>query len=389
MKVLFLATRDWYDPECAGGDNIMWEYARYLSSVGNEVTYVAAGYSGAPKAEHLDGLEVIRLGRIHTLWFRTFVYYFTRARGRFDVVVAEGFGGSRIPRLVPLYVTEPIVTEWHQVYRDLFAAQYPKLMGGPLNTLERVSAWVHRNTIVRAGTEEVKRAFVEQLGFKAEKIFVLPVSIREEWLADQALPATSEPNLLWLGKIRKYKRPDHVIQAMATVVKQFPDARLTIAGRHDDRAYERRLYELVTRLHLDANVDFRFNVSEEEKQELLRRSRALVVSSAVEGFGIVVLEANSCGVPVIASSGVPEGAVRGGENGLRYPFGDIRALAVEICRILADPELHRSLSENARAFAQRFGWRSIGAQYATVIEGVATRSRASFKQTQLEHESPK
>ncbi len=388
MRVLFLATRDWYHPESAGGDEVMWEYARYLSSAGNQVTYVAAGYKGAPKAEQLDGLEVIRLGRVHTLWLRSFVYYFTRARGRFDVVVVEGFGGSRIPRLAPLYIGEPIITEWHQVYRDLFAAQYPRLMRGPLNLLERATARTHRNTFVRAGTDEVKRDFVQQLGFQADRIFVLPVSIRDEWLGNHAFPPSPEPNLLWLGKVRKYKRPDHVIRAMEAVVKQFPEARLTIAGRHDDRAYEARLHDLVGQLHLQSNVEFRFNIGEEEKQNLLRRTRALVVSSAVEGFGIVVLEGNSCGVPVIASSGVPEGAVRAGFNGLRYPFGDIDALAAAICRLLGDDELHRSLSEQSREFAQRFGWGDIGARYAAMIETIASGKAATFRAGLLEHEAP-
>ena len=54
--------------------------------------------------------------------------------------VAEGFGGSRIPRLAPLYVKEPVITEWHQIHRDLFAVQYPRLFNGPLNLLERLTA---------------------------------------------------------------------------------------------------------------------------------------------------------------------------------------------------------------------------------------------------------
>jgi glycosyltransferase involved in cell wall biosynthesis len=314
------------------------------------------------------------LGRIHTLWLSSFLYYLAHSRGRVDVVIAEGFGGSRIPRLAPLYVSEPIVTEWHQVYRPLFAAQYPKLMNGPLNLLERITAWVNRNTVVRAGTEEVKRDFVDQLGFNEAKVFVLPVCIRDEWLTDEPRASTEQPQLVWLGKIRKYKRPDHAIRAMPTVMKRFPRARLTIAGRHDDLAYERHLRELVSRLRLEATVDFRFNISEREKRVMLLDSRVLVLPSAVEGFGIVVLEANSCGVPVIASSGVPEGAVRDGYNGLRYPSGDIDALAGAMCRVLEDADLHRTLSENAKAFAQAFGWASIGQQYVAVIERVAARN---------------
>ena len=82
----------------------LWENARYLASVGHDVTFVAAGYAGAPKNETLDGIKVVRLGGLHSLWLRTFIHYMTACRGRYDVVIAEGFGGSRIPRLTPLYV---------------------------------------------------------------------------------------------------------------------------------------------------------------------------------------------------------------------------------------------------------------------------------------------
>ena len=296
----------------------------------------------------------------------------TRGRGHFDVVVAEGFGGSRIPRLTPLYVREPILTEWHQVHRDLFAAQYPKVLGGPLNLLERTTARFHRNTLVRAGTVEWKSAF-EGLGFKPEKIFVVPVSIREDWLSERDDGPVKRPRILWLGKVRRYKRPDHAIRAMASVVKQIPKAQLTVAGRPDDGAYGRELEKLAADLGLEDNVTFLFNLSEGSKQDLIRRQRVLVVPSAVEGFGIVVLEANALGVPVIASSGVPEGAVRHGMNGLRYPYGDIPALAANICQVLQDDDLYARLSEAGRVFARKFAWRKVGAQYAEYVERAARK----------------
>src|SRR5260370_6788428 len=144
-------------------------------------------------------------------------------RGRFDVVVAEGFGGSRIPRLAPLYVKEPIITEWHQIHRDLFAVQYPRLMSGPLNLLERMAAWVSRDTLVRAGTDEWKLSF-PSIGFKPSNIFVVPVSIREEWLtAPQASLASS--TILWLGKLRAFHGPHTAVIAVAR-----GGSRLLLAG---------------------------------------------------------------------------------------------------------------------------------------------------------------
>jgi glycosyltransferase involved in cell wall biosynthesis len=368
--VLFLATRDWYNPATTGGDNTMWENARYLASVGYDVTFVAAGFQGAPGRETLDGMHVIRLGGIHSLWLTTFVNYMRRWRGKFDLVVAEGFGGSRIPRLSPLYVTEPIITEWHQIHRELFAVQYPRLMNGPLNLLERLTAWVHRNTLVRAGTDEWKQAF-PTLGFKPDNVFVVPVSIRDDWPRPLEESRPAEPTILWLGKLRRYKCPHHAIEALPEVLRNVPAAKLVIAGRRDDLDYERELRRLADRLGIVRQVEFRFDLAEAEKRQLIRESRLLVVPSSVEGFGIVALEANACGVPVVASSGVPEGAVRDGFNGLRYQFGDIQALAATIVKLLQDQALYSNLSQNASNNAKLFRWDLVGAEFEKVVREAA------------------
>jgi glycosyltransferase involved in cell wall biosynthesis len=366
LKVLFLATRDWNNPATTGGDNTMWENARYLASVGHEVTFVAAGFAGAAKRETLDGINVIRLGGIHSLWMSTFVGYMRSWRGRFDVVVVEGFGGSRIPRLSPLYVREPVITEWHQIHRDLFAVQYPRLMNGPLNLLERVAAWVHRNTLVRAGTDEWKQAF-PTIGFKPDNVFVVPVSIRDDWLGQSHGTRSTEPNILWLGKLRRYKCPDHIIRAMPAIIDKIKMARLVIAGRSDDLRYEKELRGLTKKLGVQGSVEFRFDLSERSKRGLIQDSRVMVLPSAVEGFGIVVLEANAYGLPVVASSGVPVGAVRDGHNGLRYEFGNIEALAKGVVKVLRDPVLYSTLSSNASINAKRFSWSRVGAEFETVV----------------------
>lgn len=372
LKVLFLATRDWYNPATTGGDNTLWENARYLASVGHEVTFVAASFRGAAKVEAVEGIRVVRLWGIHSLWFWTFAYYITRWRGHFDVVVAEGFGGSRIPRLAPLYVAEPIITEWHQIHRDLFAAQYPKLMNGPLNLLERVTAWVHRNTLVRAGTEDWEQAF-PTIGFKPANVVLVPVSIRDDWLEGPAANDSTEPTVLWLGKLRRYKCPDHAARAMKSVLEHVPTARLVIAGRRDDRKFEVELRHLVQDLGIQQSVDFHFDLSDLEKRELMRTVRVLVVPSAVEGFGIVVLEANASGVPVVASSGVPEGAVRDRVNGLRYPYGDIKSLAHRLIELFEDDDLHSRLSRNAREGASRYRWSRVGAEFERLVSLAVTR----------------
>jgi glycosyltransferase involved in cell wall biosynthesis len=353
----------------------MSEYARYMSYAGHKVTFVASRFRGASTREVIDGVEIVRLRGLTSLWLLTFLYYFRNGRSNYDVVVAEGFGGSRIPRLTPLYVREPIITEWHQIHRDLFAAQYPRVFVPALNLLERVTAYFHRNTFVRVATVEWQAAF-PRLGFRKENIALVPVGIREDWLNGEDAAQVLKPNVLWLGKFRRYKCPHHLVLAMPDVLKAVPSAHLLLAGRHDDLRYEAYLRRLVSELGLDESVEFQFDVSEERKRVLIRESRLLALPSSVEGFGIVVLEANACGVPVVASSGVPDGAVREGENGLKYQFGDIHGLAKVLIRMLMDNELHDYLSGNARRFAKGFGWQTVGAQFEQLVEKAAQRARA-------------
>jgi glycosyltransferase involved in cell wall biosynthesis len=335
---------------------------------------VAAGYPGAARHETIDGIKVERLRGIHSLWLTTFLRYVARHRGRYDVVVAEGFGGSRIPRLAPLYVREPIITEWHQVHRDLFAAQYPPLLNGPLNLLERATARVHRDTLVRAGTDDWRDAF-PSIGFRADNVFVVPVSIRDEWLAQQNGSPSQEPVILWLGKLRRYKSPHHAIEALPAVREAVPDARLVIAGRRDDLAYQGELEAMVSRLGLGSAVKFRPDLTEREKRDLIHESRVMAVTSAVEGFGIVVLEANASGLPVVASSGVPKGAVRDDFNGRRYPYGDIAALADRLIQLLTDGALYARLSKNALEYSKRFSWSRVGAEFEEVVQRAAAARR--------------
>jgi glycosyltransferase involved in cell wall biosynthesis len=370
LRVLFLATRDYRNPAAAGGDINMWECARYLAFRGHTVTFVASSFRQSPDEETIDRIHVVRVGPLLSVALRTFVYYMLRCRGRYDVVVAEGFGGSRIPRLTPLYVKAPIVSEWRQLHRELFAAQYPSVLLPLLNLSERATAFVHRKTFVLAYTPEWKEAFA-RFGFRRENIVVVPVSIREEWVDRERNAPVAEATIAWIGKFRRYKCPDHIIRAMPAIIRERPDARLILAGRHDDRRYEDELAALVGRLGLASNIEFRFDLAEREKHRLLSGCRLFVLPSSVEGFGIVVLEANACGVPVVASTGVPESVVSEGRNGLRYPFGSLEDLAASSLRVLNDDALYLRLSVGGTQFVREFTWKRVGAAYESALERLA------------------
>src|SRR5690348_8364347 len=77
LRVLFLASRDIRHPANTGGDIGLWERAVYLAGEGHEVKMMASTFPGAPPREIIDGVTVVRMGGLLSLWWRTFLYYMT------------------------------------------------------------------------------------------------------------------------------------------------------------------------------------------------------------------------------------------------------------------------------------------------------------------------
>ena len=371
MRLLFLVGRHETDPRAAGGDIMGPTYARYLAEVGHEVTYLTSSYPGAPPRERRDGVEILRLGRPELLAWHMYRFY-KRWGDRYDLVYEEAIGGARVPFSAPLYVKQPLLTAWYQVNRPVFVQQYGRWLGRGLSVLERWLARLHREAKIVA-LSEARRNDLLGLGFRAEQVSILPPVAVEDGLPQPPDVVGREPLIVWLGKLRRYKCVHHAVEAMPAVTRACPEARLVIAGRRDDEAYERDLRQQIDRLGLRGSVDFVFDLSEEAKRDLLGRAQMLVLPSPVEGFGIVVLEAGAQGTPAVASEGVPEEVVREGYNGLRVPFADHRRLADAVTRLLLSPDLHATLSHNAIAHAATFSKSALVAKLEELLGAAVGR----------------
>ncbi len=373
MKILFLVSRDSLHPASAGGDIQANEWAKFLAGKGHSVTYVCGTFKGSRKKEIIDGVEVIRVGPGHLLFLDTFFYYMLNCRGKYDVVYEEVISGAQLPLVAPLYVREPIIAAWHQRNSLIILYQFPKPLRPILNLAEKCLVYVHRNVIIRVPSTDRIKELVD-LGLPLENLKVIPASIPDEWTHIE-VTSRREPLIVWLGKIRRYKCPHHVILAMKQVCQECPEAKLIIAGKREDVKYEKELRHLAQKTGIKENVEIMTNLTEIEKRDLLLRAKVLVLPSPIEGFGIVVLEANACGTPVIASSGVPEDAVQHLNNGLRYPFGDIPALYRSILQVLRDDELYAHLTSNSLTFVHQFAWSKVSARFEDLVGQVAEQRK--------------
>src|SRR5690606_22518693 len=151
-------------------------------------------------------------------------------------------------------------------------------------------------------------------GFRREQMTVIPNGVDLEFYSpDPATPRFEEPTLLYLGRLKRYKRVDLILLAAARLRDSGVRFRLIIAGRGDAADDLRALRD---RLGLADVVDMPGYVDDEEKRRLFRRAWVHVLTSPKEGWGISNIEAAACGTPTVASDspGLRD-SVRHGETG--------------------------------------------------------------------------
>ncbi len=175
-------------------------------------------------------------------------------------------------------------------------------------------------------------------------------------------PATPSTNprgyLLYAARLQPLKGPDLAIGALAEVPAELrPD--LLIAGdvSVDFAAYEADLHALVAAHGLGDAVHFIGPQSRERLAALMRGARIVLVPSHSETFGLIALEAESCGTPVIASAagGLREAVVHG-ETGQLMDSRQPEDWGTAITRLLAKPQRLARMGVVAQIHARRFDW---------------------------------
>jgi len=365
-RALFLAGRDGLHPGAAGGDHQAWQWAKHLASSGWTVEYVAQSVPGRPQTEACAGISVLRLGTGPALAWRAAMHYRRNAR-TIDLVYEDPIGAGRIPYLAPLYSRAPVIAVWHQVSGDLLRSLHPGPVAAAMSLAERAIALCYRRALLWAPSAERAAEITHELRIPRSRIVVVPPTLADG-IDVAAQPSPAARHVLCMGLMRPYKNFEHVIEAMVKVRAEVPSAILVIAGRRSGAAYEDSLRQAVESSGLRSAVQFRFDISDGDRQDLMRQAATLVLPSLLEGFGIVSIEANAEGTPVVASSGVPVAAVEDAVNGLRYPFGDIGALAGCLVRLLKDDDLRHRLGVGAIAHAHALTVDAVAPQFDALVE---------------------
>lgn len=188
----------------------------------------------------------------------------------------------------------------------------------------------------------------------------------------------------FVGRIQPHKGPEVLVRAVAEMITHSPYLRAKLAlviigGASGSGAAEpERLKALAKFLGVEDVVHFMPPIDREELPDWYRASDLVCVPSYSESFGLVALEAQACGTPVVATAvGGLRAAVADGISGSLVDGHDPRAWSAVISRLLADPTRRLLLSLGAINHASNFGWESTARRTLDVYDWVLSRGEES------------
>lgn len=269
---------------------------------------------------------------------------------RFDIIHAHfGPNGLRALRLKQAGIPGKYLTTFH----GYDVTQYIKARGSD----------VYRQ-LLRQGdlftyNSEATKAKLLRLGCPAEKLVKLPMGVDLSGI--QFRERTMEPgqkvNLLSVGRLVEMKGREYAIRAVARTARKFADLQYNIAG---DGPLRESLHKLIDDLHVADKIRLLGWVSSEKLESLYRDSHILLHPSVtasdgnMEGQGVVLLEAQAHGLPVLATehSAFPETIVPG-KSGFLVPERDAAALADKLEYLLEHPEIWPKMGKQGRLHVEQ------------------------------------
>lgn len=371
MKLLVVNWQDRLNPQAGGAEIHLHEVFGRLAARGHQVTLLVSSWPGAEPRVRLDGMDVHRVGGRYTFNVAASGYYQRHLRNlEFDLLVEDL---NKVPLFAPYWAREPVTLVVHHLFGTTAFQEASFPLAAATWLLEKPIPKVYGRIPTVAVSESTAQDLVAR-GFDRSGISVIPNGVDLTFYSPSpSSPKAPDPLVLYLGRLKRYKRVDLVIRAFAGVLADYPRARLIIAGQGDARP---ALEQLVAELNLGDSVEFAGFVTEEQKANLFRHAWVHMLTSSKEGWGITNIEAAACATPTIASD-VPglRDSIQDEVTGFLVPHGDVAALTTRLKEVIANPELRARLSAQALSFARQFAWDATADRMEAFLQSAITDSQ--------------
>jgi D-inositol-3-phosphate glycosyltransferase len=390
----------------AGGLNVyVVEVARRLAERGVEVDIFTRAVSREqpPVAELAPGVLVRHLtagpfedldksdlpGQLCQFTFELLRAEAAHAPGRYDLVHGHYWLSGQVGAVAKERWGVPLVQSMHTLAKVKNASLAAGDALEPAVRLRGEDEVVAAADRLIANTDDEARQLISRYDASPGRVAVVNPGVNlslfrpgSQRLARQQLGLPADGVVLvFAGRVQPLKAPDVVLRAAAAMITADPSLarRLTIAfvggpsgtGRADPDG----LLELAARLGLADLIRLEPPCPQPELANWYRAASIVMVPSYSESFGLVALEAQACGTPVVAAAvgGLPT-AVRDGFSGVLVDSRDPAAYARAASDLIAAPQTLARLGRGAREHASRFGWSATVDRLVELYSDVMTES---------------
>ena len=254
---------------------------------------------------------------------------------------------------------------------------------------------VERAAALIANTDAEAAALISLYGAQPEKVNVIApgVDLNEFSLADGKSESRKRLNIApdamlisFVGRIQPHKGPEVLVKSVAEILRVWPELRakfaLVIMGENSGSGHNEleKLKNYAKFLEIENVMHFVPPVKRSELADWYRASDLVCMPSYSESFGLVALEAQACGTPVIATAvGGLRTAVADGISGILVDGHDPVAWSAAIAKLLMDRERRELLSKGALAHSANFSWDVTAKKTISLYEKVLTGRAGSMR----------
>jgi glycosyltransferase involved in cell wall biosynthesis len=366
MRILVFSWRDPKHPTAGGAEQVMHEHLKGWIEAGHKVTLFSSRVKGLPDKETFDGIEIIRKGDQY-LGVKIFAFFFwLKNKDNYDFVVDQFHG---VPFFTPLYVNKPKLAVLQEVAGKVwFLNEFPfpfNFLVGLLGFIaEPIVFLFYKKIPFLVGSESAKGDLIK-FGIPSKNITIVPHGVI--LLKSDPFPKKEKiKTIIFLGALAKDKGIEDAIKAFSILAKN--NYQFWVIGRGSPE-YKAYLMSICRKSGIGGKVEFWGFVNQEKKFELLAKAHILINPSVREGWGLVNIEANSVGTPVIAyqSPGLVD-SVKDGQSGIICKTNKPDFMAKEVMNLISNENLYQKFRQGAKAWSKNFSWQKSKALSLRLIE---------------------
>lgn len=370
MKIAFVteyvAPKD--KPYFGGVDSRTINMAKHLAK-DNDVHIVTTFLEGTEREEDYDGIKIHRISTprkftqrgdfMQRIKFNSDVIS-EISRIKPDLVDASGFVSYDSGYKSAKNINVPSIVTVHEIWQGEWVQNMGLVNGFIGHFLERKYLRHNFDGYISV-SNFTKDKLMRKMGICEEKIEVVHNGVDLELYKSVEIDKKYEnPTIVTICRLVSYKMVDDIIKAVNILKREFPDIRLKIIGAGPKKEYLARLSK---KLGLEKNIEFLGKIREtREMVKILKKSHVFVLSSIVEGFGMVVVEAMAAGVPYVVSDITPLREATGRVGGLFFEPRNYNDLANKIKVILHDDILRRDLMKDVEKHISQYEWSTVTAK---------------------------